>query len=389
MEDKLHIATLIASRLKGSLTEEQESELQNWLGESEENQSFFDRVSSNEHQLEKLEVYNMFDRERAWKGLQDELFETKVVKLVTPRYLKLAASFLLPILLATAVIYLFDQNERSLAQIDETVKPGYDQATLILSNGAEMDVATIKAGSQSVKEGDVEVKHDEEGLIYESGNTEENKPLIFNELKTPRGGGYELQLADGTKVWLNAASSLRFPVSFTDTVRQVFLTGEAYFDVSHNGKPFIVSTSPLDVRVLGTEFNVTSYEGDEDVRTTLVEGSVRVETLDDRNNIVIEPGQQARLTLANNQLGVDEVDPAIFTSWVDGKLEFDNSNINEVMKRLARWYDFKYEFQNEAAMNYHFTARLDNSEKLSVILQMLEMTTDVKFEIIDETVIIL
>ena len=211
------------------------------------------------------------------------------------------------------------------------------------------------------------------------------RELIYNELRTPRGGGYNLNLSDGTEVWLNAGSSLRFPVSFTDSTRRVYLEGEGYFEVSHNGNPFIVSTEDMDVRVLGTSFNVSAYSDESEIVTTLVEGKVRIDYTGNRESRieskVLTPNKQALLNRYLAEIKIEEVNIDHYTSWMQGKLEFSNESLDMVLKRLARWYDFEYEFENNQARDYHFSGRINNTENISTILEMLEMTTDVKFDI--------
>ncbi|MFC2124691.1 FecR family protein, partial [Bacteroidota bacterium] len=231
-------------------------------------------------------------------------------------------------------------------------------------------------------------------LIYsDEKKTDEIQPLIYNELKTPRGGGYNLVLADGTEVWVNAGSSLKFPVSFTDSTRKVFLTGEAYFDVSHNGKPFIVSSGSMDITVLGTSFNVSAYPDELSIKTTLVEGKVQIDVTGNLGSTsaseILMPNDQAVILRDGSTIKINQVNTSQYTSWIDGKIEFTNDNLDMVMKRLARWYDFEYEFENNLARDYHFSARISNIENVSSILEMLEMTTDVKFELRNNTIVIL
>jgi ferric-dicitrate binding protein FerR (iron transport regulator) len=192
---------------------------------------------------------------------------------------------------------------------------------------------------------------------------------------------------------LNAGSSLKFPVSFTDSTRHVFLEGEAYFQVTHNGKPFIVTSGAMDVRVLGTSFNVLAYPDEQQLVTTLVEGSVRIDLVgkerETSSSRILSPDDQAVVSIEDAAIEVSKVNTSQYTSWIDGKLEFYNENLDKVMKRLARWYDFEYEFENSGAKNYHFSARFDNTENISTILEMLELTTDVKFELKENTIVVI
>ncbi len=161
------------------------------------------------------------------------------------------------------------------------------------------------------------------------------------------------------------------------------LEGEAYFEVSHNGKPFIVSTADMDTRVLGTSFNISAYADDPEFKATLVEGKVMV------GQMILAPNEQATYIHSTTEITKTEVNASTYISWMQGKMEFHNEDLEVVMKRLARWYDFKYEFENAGAKDFHFSARLDREESLSTILEMLEMTTDVKFEYRKNTIVVL
>jgi ferric-dicitrate binding protein FerR (iron transport regulator) len=394
MDNSFYISDLIAKRNKGTISPEEMEQLESWMNESNENLEIFQRATDNKHLVTKLEVYQLFKKNEVRAALENELFSAKTRKLY-PKALLRYAAVLIPFMLLVGVSWYFLNESKSppLSSLDKVVKPGSQKAMLKLSDGKimELDNSNLLA---ELQEGDAKVINEQNSLIYSS--EEESfapKAVIYNELITPRGGGYKLQLADGTEVTMNAGSSLRYPVAFSDSIRQVFLEGEAYFDVSHNGKPFIVSCESLDVRVLGTRFNVSSYADDAEIKTTLVEGKVKVTTDGNPNladeGIILAPDDQAIFSRDDAIVEVVKVNTSQYTSWVDGKFEFNNANMNEVMKRLARWYDFEYEFESDAAKDYHFTARIDNDQSISSILEMLEMTTDIKFEIRDQTIVIL
>jgi ferric-dicitrate binding protein FerR (iron transport regulator) len=394
MDKNLHIADLIVKRIRGTITPEELAELESWIGQDPENEKLFDRVTDPKSQLNRLEIYNLFDKERVWSALEDQMFPTKTVKFSPQKFLRYAAAILLPLLIAGgAYLFILKPAPTTLADLDEVIQPGAQKAELILSDGSSV-ILESELAPDEIMEGDATIRNDRQMLDYYTNERgRRNRKPILNELRTPRGGGYQLKLADGTQVWVNAGSSLKYPVSFNDTLREVILEGEAYFDVTQTGSPFIVHSTAMDVRVLGTTFNVTAYPDEDQYRTTLVEGKVRVEvSKEDGSNVSetdLSPNDQAVLDLASSALTVTEVNPAYFTSWMRGKIEFDHESLDVVMKRLARWYDFEYRFENSEAMNYHFTARLDRDATISSILQMLEMTTQVKFEFQKGTVVIL
>ena len=394
MDHSFYISDLIAKKNKGTISLEEMEKLESWMNESSENLEIYTRATDNKYLVNKLEVYQLFKKNKVKAALENELFSAKTRKLY-PNVLLRYAAVLIPFIIMVGVSWYFLNESKSppLSSLDTVVKPGSQKAILKLSDGKtlELDDSSLLA---ELQEGDAKVINERNSLIYSSEEESVvSKAVIYNELITPRGGGYKLQLADGTVVTMNAGSSLRYPVAFSDSIRQVFLEGEAYFDVSHNGKPFIVSCESMDVRVLGTSFNVSSYADDAEIKTTLVEGKVKVTTAGNPDlaseGIILAPDDQAIFSRADATVEVVKVNTSQYTSWVMGKFEFSNANLNEVMKRLARWYDFEYEFESDAAKDYHFTARIDNDQSISSILEMLEMTTDVKFEIRDQIIVIL
>ena len=391
MDNIYHISELIVKKIKGIITAEELIELDAWKNENPQNEIIFENAISKNQQLEKIDIYNLFDKDKSWNTIKDKLFKTESRKLTLPTFLKYAAGIILPILITGSLaLYIFNSSSNtSISDLDENVKPGRNQATLILADGGEIELDSQEISS-NIQQGRSIVTNENKTLIYSSDDTNIQEELIYNELITPRGGSYKLDLADGSKVWLNAGSSLRFPVSFSDSTRKVFLEGEAYFEVTHNGKPFIVSSDNMDIRVLGTSFNVSAYRDDKEVKTTLVEGKVSINSRSENQieSIILLPNKQATINKSDSTIRIAEVNTLQYTSWMKGKLEFNNETLEIVMKRLSRWYDFEYQFNSQEAGNLHFTARFNNDVKISTILEMLEMTTKVKFEIKENTIVI-
>ena len=383
MEKSFDIAALIYKSFQEELSEMESRELQSWREEKASNEDLYQELRNHPGALSKMEVYQRFDSKKAWSSIQGKLEETKVV----PMYDKVwryAAAVLLPVLMAGAIFYFTQYEQDPLAGIDEVIVPGAEQAILILADGSKVDLTTSQS-SKAINQGSVKITNESSSLHYAADTIDtEVQQVAYNELQTPKGGTYQLQLADGTKITLNAASSIRYPVSFTDSTRTVYLAGEAFFDVTKIGKPFIVKSESQQVRVLGTQFNVMAYADELVVETTLVEGKVQVESNLERQ--ILMPGEQS--TLKQQKLSVQEVSTDNYTSWMSGKFQFKNSSMEEVMKRLARWYDFAYEFENEEAKDLHFTGRIDNQQQISAILKMLEVTTAVNFEFNDDQIII-
>ncbi|MEQ9305821.1 MAG: DUF4974 domain-containing protein, partial [Marinoscillum sp.] len=318
--------------------------------------------------------------------LSQQLGQTKVIPLYTKVW-RLAAAILLPLLSIGALLYFYNQQSTDpLAGIDEVIVPGREQAILTLSNGSQV-VLSDTASQSEITQGSAVVRNQQKQLVYaiEATASQENTP-VYNQLETPIGGTYKLVLSDGTKVKLNAGSTLRYPVTFPQDTRVVELSGEGYFEVTHTGSPFRVVHAAQEVEVLGTSFNVTGYPNDPQVQTTLVDGSVRIKTADQQQLLV--PGEQSVLSKDDGTIAVNVVSTTNYTAWTKGKFQFNNDSMEEVMQRLSRWYGFEFEFSNAEARGLHFTGRINNDQQISSILNMLEVTTAVTFDRQGKTIII-
>lgn len=387
MEEHFQISRLISKKIKGEISLEEEKELQQWQSKNPSNTALLEKLlSDHQYAIKKLENYQQFDSTKTWLALEKRLFDSKVIPLGFKRLLRYAAVFIPLIMIASFAYLWWDSSSSSLANIDHQIKPLEEKAILILAGGDSLnlqhDLPSI------ISEGKAKLSALQNTLAYTTeANTSITKPLVYHTLVTPKGGNYKLSLSDGTQVWLNANSSIRYPIDFTDSTREVFLEGEAFFDVQHNGKPFLVNAQATSIRVLGTSFNMSAYSDESSTRTTLVEGSIKLSTSETERILV--PNEQGRISVLKKEIYVEEVNTNLFTSWKDGKIEFESEDLEQVMRRLARLYDFNYSFENEAAKDYHFTARIDNSQPISSILEMLEMTTKVEFELKENTIIIL
>lgn len=381
MDPLNEIVVLIEKEIRNKISKAEKARLDSWVGESEENKAVYDRLTNSKYLIKKLDIYQLFDHEEAHRTIMDRVKynEKKVISFRSGRLLRYAATILLPFILGAGIIYyMIIQNEKTtMATIDEEIKPGGSQAVLVLSDGKQVKLDQRKTVAP-IDQGDVTASTHKNALSYKLKNKGDvNKDQVYNELYTPKGGNYQLFLSDGTKVILNAESRLRYPVNFTDSTRTVFLSGEAFFDVTHAGKPFVVNTEELAVRVLGTTFNVTAYESESSIRTTLVKGKVQIDA--PRGKVILNPSDQA-IVSGNTEIQVEKVNTKYFTSWIDGKLDFNNMPLELVMQRLSRWYDFEYRFENESIPGYHFTATFDRDQPISEVLEMLSLTTNVNFK---------
>lgn len=270
--------------------------------------------------------------------------------------------------------FVFREEPLSVVQI----VPGTHKAILIKHDGE-----TLKLGKDSllVQESDLlKIQVDSAGILYQAKPKENFWEELMHTLVVPRGGEYALTLSDSTQVWLNAGSELRFPVCFNGTVREVYLSGEAYFAVKEQQKsPFVVKTTRGRIVVLGTEFSVQDYPDSDNTRTILVQGKVRYD-LPNGREITLQPNQQ----LLVNDLGdvvVKEVDVYCETCWKDGMFVFREKRLEDIMKQLERWYDFHIFYTDDAVKNLHFSGDLSRFKTMNTFIEIFEQSAEVQFEI--------
>jgi transmembrane sensor len=277
------------------------------------------------------------------------------------------------------------------------VAPGGDHARITLADGRVIDLDTMVVGLLTLDQG-VTIKKDENGLItYEmQGDVSDTGATAFNAIATPRGGQYRVVLPDGTQVWLNAASTLKYPLRFEGKARVVELEGEGYFDVSKQSssiggrsvkRPFIVKTRGQDVEVLGTQFNISAYPDDPAIKTTLVAGSVRVVAANDRQQpIILKPGQQS--TLRGTVIDVQTVDVEQYTAWKEGLFVFYNLTIDEMIRQVERWYDVQFDTTDMPVDDSRFSGEIRRDVPLSKLLDFMSHLATPRYRIEGRRVIV-
>lgn len=272
-------------------------------------------------------------------------------------------------------------------EIAQSIVPGSNKAVLILDDGSEHD---LTSGNNSIITTDgTEIKNSGNKLEYMTRNGI-SAEIKYNTLKIPRGGEYFLIMADSTKVWLNSETTLRFPVQFAADVRKVELIGEAYFEVTKkNDVPFIVSSGNQQIRVLGTQFNISSYPENPVIFTTLVEGSVEV-SLDGipEEKISLKPSEQSYIVKTENHIQKRNVDVNQYIAWKDGRFVFRDQMLSDIMETLSKWYDVQVTFSDEELKNLRFTGNLERHANFSDILGKIERTNEVTFEITNNLITI-
>lgn len=265
------------------------------------------------------------------------------------------------------------------------VVPGGNYATLKRSNGTVFLLDSLKDGS--ISQGNTRIEKKNGMLIYsvaEDKNLRADQ-IIYNTLSTPAGGQYQVLLPDGSKVWLNAASSLYFPSAFKSDIREVSIQGEAYFEVAHdNRRPFHVKVEDMVVKVLGTHFNINAYKDDDNIRTSLLEGSIRITT--GNTSKLLQPGQQGILKTGNGALDVKDADMDHVIAWKNGLFDFSGSDFYTIMHQISRWYNVDIEFAGQVP-NRDFEGKISRKAQLSEILQILELQ-NLKFEVTGGKIIV-
>ncbi len=290
-----------------------------------------------------------------------------------------AASVMMVATLAV-MLYKGDVKPRVPVAAMESERPaGTNSATLTLSDGSRISLDGLVG--DITKEAGIKITNDAHGnVVYKvsAQNTAHHRPAAFNTISTPRGGQYKIILPDGSQVWLNAASSLRFPVTFSDTDRNVELTGEGYFEVAKAAKKFRVVTGATAVEVLGTHFNVNAYDNESACNITLLEGSVRVKN--GMAGIVMKPGEQASVKPLVNNIQVNAgVDTEAVTAWKDGTFKFAGTDLKDIMRQLERWYDV--EVDEDSMPDKKFNGTISRDVRLSEVLAMIELTSNLHFKI--------
>lgn len=384
------IQILAAKFLKGKSTADEEFILHTWY----ENKGSEDEeivVITNGEDADKI-------KNRLYNNIKAEIKENnnKELSFFKWRFLWSSAAAIL-LCLTTLAVYFYTQNQPNLKEhytklLQNDVGPGGNNAILELADGTKVNLDAVHVGE--IKNiGEIKAIKSKEGTLSFNLPINQTKTTIqYNTIRTPKGGQYQVELPDGTEVWLNASSSIRFPSSFSKERREVELEGEAYFEVARieNKKrqhiPFIVKSSKQKIEVLGTHFNVSSYSNDETVKTVLVEGAVRVIPNGTLLTRILKPGQGS--IVDNKNITIDNVDLESALAWKNGDFVFNNESLSSIMKKLERWYDVEVIYEN-LSIDHKFSGAVSRSKNISAVLRIMELTGNVKFKIEGRRVIVM
>jgi hypothetical protein len=310
-----------------------------------------------------------------------------------------AAAAAIILLLGTGAYLLFFHKEPTeIAQTEiqpstkMDIRPGGNKAMLILANGRQITLDSTHMG-QLANQGNSKIVKVKSGLLTYTKTDISTGVLAgaspYNTLVTPKGGEYQLILSDGTKVWLNAASSIHYPVTFTGGQRLVEITGEAYFEVAKNDNmPFIVKDGNTEVQVLGTHFDVNGYKDEPTIKVTLLEGEVRTVQLITRRSQLLKPGEQAQMNLQGQIQLIKNADTEAAVAWKNGYFQFDREDLGTIMRQVSRWYDVEVKYSDVKLENQLFSGTVSRFKNVSELLKMLSLTGAAHFKIDGEEIIV-
>ena len=369
-----YIQHLVDRFFEGSITAEEKKKLDDWYHSL--SSSHIEVVSGESEEVFGSRVKNRLNR--IIRKSRNSPAPSIIVIMRT-----VAAALIIGISIIAFTFLLQNKEQKKFASSNKPARPatdmspGTNKAMLTLGNGSKIILDSISGtlgkdgGIDIVKKGDGQVE-------YQDDNIQHNQSAVYNTISTPRGGQYEVALADGTNVWLNASSSIRFPVQFNDSIREVEMTGEVYFEVAHNpSKPFRVKVKDNYINVLGTHFNVMAYDDEPSINTTLLQGSVKVES--QNSSRLISPGQEAIADRSGSIKIIKDADVEEAIAWKNGYFQFNRSDIKSIMHQVERWYDADVRYADDVKL--HFTGQVSRSVNVSELLRKLELTNEVHFKI--------
>lgn len=393
----MEIARLLANELQGGNIPMDREKLIQWLEEDEQNRKLYEWLKQDEQLNREVSLLEATDTNGAWQRLSILLQQHPQAKTAfwEKTSFRIAASVIF-ILAFTGWIFWFsgknDNTQQTTTQLtpgfQNDVAPGGNKALLTLADGSVVVLEDVTNGTIISNKGATEVRKMNNGeLLYEEKRKNEQSIAGIHTLTTPRGGQYQLILPDGSKVWLNAASKLKYPSSFTGNERVVELEGEAYFEVKGNPqKPFRVNTRFQQTTVVGTHFNINSYEDEPAEVITLAEGKVKVHRKGGGPDQAteLEPGRQA---IVKDEIRTGPANVEGIVAWKDGIFQFEETELPVIMRQLARWYDVDVKYVNQGTKT-RFSGKLPKTLSLNTLLKILDLS-DVKFRVEGRTITVL
>ena len=380
------IVRLLQLYFLGDITEEERQELEDWCEEAPRNRKLFEQICQEDLFSKERYVYEKIHDTKAFS-----VFEKRVRKVSSRsigNWWKYAAVLLFPILVVGSWKLMHETEQVSIvASSVAPIQPGCSQAVLVLDDGRKVFLKEEEEGVIS-EDKEITVTGEKDRLVYTSSEGKNVDEIRFNELEVPRGGEYKVRLADGTLVYLNSATRMKYPVKFDEKERKVYLSGEAYFEVAKDPeRPFFVEMEGVEVRVYGTSFNVNTHQKG-NIQTVLVKGSIGVKVLSSGMESMIRPGQMAEFKQGNTKVDVKDVNVAVYTDWKDGIFRFENQRLEDILAVLSNWYDMNVFYQTVSVKELHFSGYMERYKDVSVILEAITLSTGVTFSIQGKTIIV-
>jgi putative anti-sigma factor len=374
-------ASLIKKSLIKDLSDKEQKELDQLL-DDQSLQDVYKELSDRGYLKKQFMEYEKYSSQKAYREFKERRGHSGRIRIVG-WVAVVAAMWVLALGVTLWMTFGKKENVAPLPVASKIIPAGEKKATLTLADGTEVHVEEITARVLQEKGMNIEYRNGE--IVYHKSE-EETTEVVYNKLEVPRGGECMIKLDDGTKVWVNAETKLKYPVVFVGDRREVVLEGEAFFDVAKNEKPFIVKTSFGDVRVLGTAFGISAYASEPESYTTLVRGKVSVER-EGMKPVVILPGEQV-VTFKDGKMIKQEVDVEEFVGWKDGIYVFKEKSLGEIMKTLERWYNISVDFQDKSLVDLPFTGNLKRYDDINVFFDALTRTGDMKYRVEGNQVIL-
>jgi transmembrane sensor len=391
-EGLLEVGDLILKYLQNEINADEQDLLDKWIAKSEKNKKLFDELTNNASLLDRMKLFYQSSVE-AEEVIKKEFAESVMVKPMH-QWLKIAVAAAVIILIAG--YWLLSPRstkhvkpEVAQQQMSNDIQPGQYKAMLTLANGQKI-VLDSSATTKRLQQGNTSILNKDGQLTYAASKNNIQHEVLYNTLTTAKGEVYTLTLSDGSRVWLNSASSVRYPVAFTSLERKVEITGEAYFEVSHNStKIFKVSAGGIETEVLGTKFNINAYSDEKVKRITLLEGSIKITPLSLRaEGKVLTPGQQAEVNNAGALQLAREVDTEQVLAWKNGMFVFNKTNIETIMHEIQRWYDVETSYEGNIR-GRSFTGQISRYSNASKVMEMLQATGDLHYKIEGKKIIVM
>ena len=383
-----NVIELISKEVCGELNAEETSKLSSWIKEQPENELLYNQIRNSENFRVRNSNFQEIDILAGWERLNDKIERSsKIVKI--RKVLGWAAAILIPIMVVGGFSIYFQSRElveNKVVQVHE-ILPGKPRAILVLDDGKSVMLDSLDQLAITEKDGTM-IERGAQSLNYSKNSGKAIAENIYNTVKIPLGGEYNLVLADGTHVFLNAESQLRYPVHFAGNTREIELSGEAYFEVTKDAKkPFIVKLAGMSVEVLGTSFNLNAYANTGKIFTTLVNGSVKLNIPGSSETKLLKPEEQAAFDVKSGQTEIRKVDVNLYTGWKDGRLNFYDSRLEDIMITLTRWYSADVVYRDSSVKNLRFSGSLDRYGDINQILDIIKSTKKLKIEIEGNTIL--